>query len=226
MNRTDSNIIAHVKVTDDLPRPQHIEFHKDSQQKTRILRVPMKGFISMKFMRYIWIMIFIAGMGSTLQAGEIYQWIDEDGVQHFTDGPPPPGAQIVESLSETPSDEPPAGTGKADDGDTGKVERDESRPADSDDTGAIEGVGNRAPDDEANTVEGNGNTPTDREDYWRRLGWGEDQTGPEDNGPVEGGENRPVDGEATGPTDDGASDAVDDSETGAIEGGDKRFRQW
>ena len=186
----------------------------------------MKGFISMKLYRYLWILIFIAGMGSGLQAGEIYQWIDEDGVQHFTDGPPPPGAQIVESLSETPSDEPPVGTGTADDGDTDTVEGDENRPADGDDTGATGGVGNRAPDDDANTVEGNGNTPTNRDDYWRRLGWGEDQTGGEDNGPVEGGENRPVDGEGTGATDDGATDAVDDGDTGAIEGGDKRFRQW
>jgi hypothetical protein len=185
----------------------------------------MKGFISMKLQRFLWILIFIAGMVSALQAGEIYQWIDEDGVQHFTDGPPPPGARIVDSLSETPSDEPPAGTGTTDDGDTGKVEEGGNRPADGDDTGASEGDGNRAPDDDANTVEG-GNTPTNREDYWRRLGWGEDQTGRENTGPVEGGENRPVDGEVTGPTDDGPTDAANDGDTGAIEGGDKRFRQW
>jgi hypothetical protein len=186
----------------------------------------MKGFISMKLNRYLWILIFIAGMGSGLQAGEIYQWIDENGVQHFTDGPPPPGAQIVDSLSETPSNEPLAGTGTTDDGDTGKVEEGGNRPADGDDNGATEGDGNRAPDDDANTVEGNGNTPTNREDYWRRLGWGEDQTGREDNGPVEGGENRPGGGEGTGVTEGRDNGAVDGGDTGTIEGGDKRFRQW
>jgi len=180
----------------------------------------------MKWQLYLWIFIFIAGMGSGLQAGEIYQWVDADGVQHFTDGPPPPGAQIVESLSETQSDEPPAGNGAAAFGDTGNVEGGENRPTDGDGTGNTEDDGNRAPDDDANAREGGGNTPTDREEYWRRLGWGEDQTGGEANGPVEGGENRPVEGEGTGATDDGATDAGDDGDTGAIGGGDKRLRQW
>jgi len=186
----------------------------------------MKGFISMKWMRCLWVLIFIAGMGSGLQAGEIYQWIDEDGVQHFTDGPPPPGAQIVESLSETPPDEPPAGNGAAAFGDTGNVEGGENRPADGEDTGATEGGENRATDAEDSALAGDENEPTNREDYWRRLGWGKDPTGPGDTGTVEGGENRPADGEGTGATGGGDTDAVDGGDTGSIEGGDKRFKQW
>ena len=186
----------------------------------------MKGYFKMHLSRYLWILIFIAGMGAGLQAGEIYQWIDEDGVQHFTDGPPPPGAQIVESLSEAPSDEPPAGNGAAAFGDTGNVEGGENRPADSDDTGNTEEGENRAPDDDANALEGDENTPNDRENYWRRLGWGENQTGPKDNGTVEGGEKRPTDGEGTGASEGGDADAVDGGATGPVEGGDKRFRQW
>ena len=157
-------------------------------------------------------------MGAGLQAAEIYQWIDEDGVQHFTDGPPPPGAQIVENLSETPSDEPPAGTGAAALGGAGKVEGGEKRPADGEDAGAT--------DDDANAREGDGNTPNDRENYWRRLGWGKDTSGPQDNGPVEGGENRPADAESTGAAEGGPTDAVDDGAPDPVEGGDKRFQQW
>jgi len=186
----------------------------------------MKGYIAMKWQLYFWILLFIAGMVAGLQAGEIYQWIDEDGVQHFTDGPPPPGAQIVESFSETPSDEPPAGTGAAAFGNTGNVEEGANRPADGNDTGNSEEGGNRAPDDDANAREGGGNTPADREAYWRRLGWGEDQAGPKDNGPVEGGDYRPTDGEGAGASEGGDADAVDDGATGSVEGGDKRFRKW
>ena len=180
----------------------------------------------MKLKCYLWIWILIAGMVTGLQAGEIYQWIDEDGVQHFTDGPPPPGAQIVESFSETPSDEPPAGNGAAAFGNTGNVEGGANRPADGDDTGNTEEGGNRAPDDDAEALEGGGNTPNDREEYWRRLGWGEDQAGPKDNSPVEGDENRPTDGEGAGASEGGDADAVDGGATGPVEGGDKRFRQW
>jgi hypothetical protein len=178
----------------------------------------MKGYFKMNLNRYIWIVILIAGIGAGLQAGEIYQWTDENGVQHFTDGPPPPGAQIVESLSETQSDGPPSGTGTADYGDTGKVEGDVNDPADGEDTSAT--------DDDANALEGDEDTPNDREDYWRRLGWGEDQTGSKDNGTVEGGENRPTEGEGTGASESGDADAVDGGATGPIEGGDKRFKQW
>lgn len=181
----------------------------------------------MKLKCCLWIGIFMAGMmGAGLQAAEIYQWIDEDGVQHFTDGPPPPGAQIVESLSETPSDEPPADTGAAALGDTGSVEGGENRPAEGDATGNTEEGGNRAPEDGASALEGNENTPNDRENYWRRLGWGEDQNGTKDNGPVEGAENRPTEAEGTGANQGGATDAVDGGATGPVEGGDTRFRQW
>ena len=80
----------------------------------------------MKLQLFFWVLIFISGMGPDLEAGEIYQWIDKDGGQHFTDGPPPPGAQIVEGLSETQPDEPSAGTRPANRKDTGAVKTDEN----------------------------------------------------------------------------------------------------
>ena len=137
----------------------------------------------MKLQLFFWILLLLSGMGPDLEAGEIYQWIDKDGVQHFTDGPPPPGAQIVEGLSETPSDEPPAYTGPTDRENTGAVEGGENAPIDREDTGVVEG-------------EEDG--PTDREDYWRRRGWGNGPTDREDSGAVESGENGPTDREDTG----------------------------
>lgn len=37
-------------------------------------------------------------------AGQVYEWIDENGVKHFTNEPPPPGARIVEQEKEIPFD--------------------------------------------------------------------------------------------------------------------------
>jgi hypothetical protein len=37
-------------------------------------------------------------------AGQVYEWIDKDGVKHFTNEPPPPGAKIVEAEKEIPND--------------------------------------------------------------------------------------------------------------------------
>ena len=136
----------------------------------------------MKLQLFFWVLLFISGMGPDLQAGEIYQWIDKDGVQHFTDGPPPPGAQIVEGLSETHSDEAPAYTVPTERENTGAVEGGEA-PSEREDTGA---------------VEGGKNAPSDREDYWRRRGWGNGPSERENTGAVEGGENAPTDREDTG----------------------------
>jgi hypothetical protein len=35
-------------------------------------------------------------------AGQIYEWIDENGVKHFTNEPPPPGATVVKEAEEIP----------------------------------------------------------------------------------------------------------------------------
>ena len=98
----------------------------------------VKG-LSMKLPLFFWVFVFISSMGPFLEAGEIYQWIDKDGVQHFTDGPPPPGAQIVEGLSETPAIEPPANTGATAPKDAGRVEGEENSPPDLEDTGTVDG---------------------------------------------------------------------------------------
>ena len=37
-------------------------------------------------------------------AGQVYEWIDENGVKHFTNAPPPPGATIVGQDKEIPYD--------------------------------------------------------------------------------------------------------------------------
>jgi hypothetical protein len=152
----------------------------------------VKG-LSMKLPLFFWVFVFISSMGPFLEAGEIYQWIDKDGVQHFTDGPPPPGAQIVEGLSETPAIEPPANTGATAPKDAGRVEGEENSPPDLEDTG---------------TVDGGENSPTDREEYWRRKGWESGSTEREDPGAVEGGEN--------GPNDRGEPGAVDGGQNAPI----------
>jgi len=127
-------------------------------------------------------------MGPDLEAAEIYQWIDKDGVQHFTNGPPPPGAQIVEGLSDSPSDEPPVSTGPTNPEDTGAVESGEDGPTGREDTGAVESGEDGS---------------TEREDYWRRLGWGNDTKDGEDTGAAEGGEDRPANREDTGAVEGG-----------------------
>jgi len=142
----------------------------------------------MKLRLFLGILIVITGMGPCIEAGEIYQWIDKDGVQHFTDGPPPPGAQIVEGLSETPSFEPPANTGATAPKDTGTVPDRDSNLTDGEETGA---------------VESGENSPPDREAYWRRLGWKNSPTDGEETGAAEGGENSPPDREETGAVKDG-----------------------
>ena len=146
----------------------------------------------MKRRLFLWAVLLIFSMVPGLAAGEIYQWIDEDGVQHFTDGPPPPGARIVEGLSEGQPDQPPANTGAAGD--------ESAEPAEGEDPGATE-------IETPGAVEGGGEAPTSREEYWRRRGWesgpteGEAPTAVENGrnapnegeGPLEGEESRPID---------------------------------
>jgi len=158
-------------------------------------------------------------MGPDLEAGEIYQWIDKDGGQHFTDGPPPPGAQIVEGLSETQPDEPSAGTRPANRKDTGAVKTDENSSTDGGDTGAVESGDRRFrkwennPKDreEKGAVEGGENTPTNREDPGK-VKDGEEPTDSEDPGSFESSDRR---------FRKWKSDPTDREETGAVEGGDK-----
>jgi hypothetical protein len=42
---------------------------------------------------------------ASLEADEIYQWVDKNGVMHFTNQPPPPGAKIVNQQQAIPYDE-------------------------------------------------------------------------------------------------------------------------
>lgn len=41
------------------------------------------------------ILAFVLCLWTSLEAGQIYEWIDKNGVRHFTNEPPPPGAKIV-----------------------------------------------------------------------------------------------------------------------------------
>ena len=141
---------------------------------------------------FIWVFVIFVGMGASgLEAADIYQWIDKDGVQHFTDGPPPPGAEIVEGLSETPPDTPPTNKGA---GNT------ENRPA----------VENDGPNPEyieaAGGVENDSTTPDTREEYWRRRGWDNGSAAGQDTGAQEGGDTGPAGPQDPG-TDEGGENA-------------------
>jgi hypothetical protein len=50
------------------------------------------------------VLIFVCAFCTLLNAGEIYEWIDEDGVKHFSNEPPPPGAKTVKEAEEIGSD--------------------------------------------------------------------------------------------------------------------------
>jgi hypothetical protein len=129
----------------------------------------------MKVSLFLGVCIITLGIGLNLKASEIYQWVDKDGVQHFTDGPPPPDAQVVDGLSETEPDDTRPYTGQAEREANPDVEDREINPNVPEDTGAAEGGENNA---------------TYREDYWRRQGWGDDKTGNEENGAAKGAEDR------------------------------------
>ncbi|MGD9331448.1 MAG: DUF4124 domain-containing protein [Desulfobacterales bacterium] len=158
----------------------------------------------MKGKLFFGVFLLIAAMGPDLGVGDIYQWTDKDGVQHFTDGPPPPGAQIVEGLSETPADKPPATTGPAKRREAGAVEEVENEPAGRGSEGAVEDDDNDpAGRQDAGAVEDGENDASDREDYWRRLGWDDGPTDGEGAGDRAEGENETDDRENPGTAEDG-----------------------
>jgi FtsZ-interacting cell division protein ZipA len=51
------------------------------------------------------ILVLVFCLWSSLEAGQIYQWIDNNGVRHFTNEPPPPGAKIVNEQAAIPYNE-------------------------------------------------------------------------------------------------------------------------
>ena len=107
------------------------------------LPLEVDGFV-MKHKLFLTALIFCFGLGPNLVSGEIYQWVDKNGVQHFTDGPPPPGAERVEGLSETPPDEPQSKPGPAQAEKTGTVERGETTPTEGEDAGPVGEEGNNS----------------------------------------------------------------------------------
>ena len=149
----------------------------------------------MKFRILFGVVILIFGLAAGLDAGEIYQWVDKDGVLHFTDGPPPPGAERVEGLSETPPDEPQSKTGPAKHENAGAVGQGEPVPTEGEDPGS---------------VEENGNKSSSRDDYWNRKGWGNDTTGAGGPGATAKGENPP-------PPDQENTDAIGGDENAPAE---------
>jgi Domain of unknown function (DUF4124) len=51
------------------------------------------------------ILVLVFCLWTPLEAGQIYQWIDKNGVRHFTNEPPPPGAKIVNEQKAIPYNE-------------------------------------------------------------------------------------------------------------------------
>lgn len=51
------------------------------------------------------ILVSVFCLWTSLEAGQIYQWIDKSGVRHFTNEPPPPGAKVVNEQAAIPYDE-------------------------------------------------------------------------------------------------------------------------
>ena len=135
----------------------------------------MDGF-AMKHTLFFAVLILILGTSLNLLSGEIYQWVDKDGVQHFTDGPPPPGAEPVEGLSDAKPDEPRSKSAPAERQDEGAIEQGENGPTEGENAG---------PDG------GDGGQSAYRDDYWRRKGWGKEPTPAEGRGPAEVGGNPP-----------------------------------
>jgi hypothetical protein len=66
-----------------------------------------------KMKKLIPIILFsVLCLGTSLEADEIYQWIDQNGVMHFTSDPPPPGAKIVNQQQAIQTDEAAAQANK------------------------------------------------------------------------------------------------------------------
>ena len=49
-------------------------------------------------------LILVCCIWTFSEAGEIYEWIDENGQKHFSDDPPPKGEKIVKEIEAIPSD--------------------------------------------------------------------------------------------------------------------------
>ena len=55
-------------------------------------------------MKYIpLILIVVCGFCVSVEAGEVYEWIDKDGVKHFTQEAPPPEATLLNEKEEITS---------------------------------------------------------------------------------------------------------------------------
>ena len=48
------------------------------------------------------ILISVFCLWTLLEAGEIYEWLDKDGVKQLSDTPPPPGVKIIHETREFP----------------------------------------------------------------------------------------------------------------------------
>jgi len=57
-----------------------------------------------KLIPYI-LLVSVFCLWTSIEAGQIYEWIDQNGVRHFTNEPPPPGAKIVNEQSAIQSSE-------------------------------------------------------------------------------------------------------------------------
>ena len=51
------------------------------------------------------ILVSVICLWTSAEAGQIYQWIDKNGVRHFTNVPPPAGVKIVNEQEAIPYDE-------------------------------------------------------------------------------------------------------------------------
>jgi len=49
------------------------------------------------------ILLLVCCLCVSLEAGEVYEWLDKNGVKHFTDEAPPPGATILNEEKEITS---------------------------------------------------------------------------------------------------------------------------
>lgn len=56
-----------------------------------------------RLMPFILVSVFC--LWTSAEAGQIYQWIDKNGVRHFTNEPPPPGVKIVNEQAAIPYNE-------------------------------------------------------------------------------------------------------------------------
>ncbi|HSO20970.1 MAG TPA: DUF4124 domain-containing protein [Desulfosarcina sp.] len=160
----------------------------------------------LKFQIVFWALMLSCSLGSSVEAGAVYEWIDKDGTRHFTDGPPPPGARLVEGLSDTQSGDPTPAAGPADDGNTGAAEEGESAPNDAQDAGAVE--------------DGDPN-PAGRDAFWRNRGWGNAPPNPEGTDTVEDGERAAPDNETTGAVEDAEKDPANPEDATPAENGEK-----